>query len=262
MKIKIAVVLIFALGIVTTGQAKDKAKPAAEKKPQECKANDVMCNYIVAVRHLLADYQTAIRAQIDATQKGYSATAQAAEQGRRDEVESELRFERNNRSEMLADDFIHGSKPIWHWKEYLLDYAAQDFQANREHLELESTDGTRFLTGIQNLQVEFSKVQALDKLLADLNQKQSILDELKELGAYAAQTKTEFDTAVCSGLKKDIAAKQSAKTATTTAIDDLKALPDSPDRNKKLQQKNDESKALSDAITQLQKERTAKACKD
>lgn len=242
MKPTAAVILVMALGLSLPGYAKEKTKPAPAKKKQECKTKDLVCNYIVATRKLLADYQTAIRGQIDAAQKSYTLTAQAAEQGKHDEVDSSLRFERAHRSETLADDFIHGAKPIWRWKDYLLDYGAQDFQANREFLELESTDGVRFLSGIQGLEVEFSKVQALDKLLAGLNQKQSLIDQMKELGSFAEQTKTEFDTLVCAGLKKDIA----AKTQAANAVDP----------------KSIQGKALNDAIKKLNNKRTAKSCKD
>jgi hypothetical protein len=242
MKRTAAVILIMALGLFVPGQAKEKSKPVPEKKKQECKAKDLVCTYIVATRKLLADYQTAIRTQIDDDQKSYTLTAQAAEQGKHDEVDSSLRFERAHRSETLTDDFIHGAKPIWHWKDYLLDYTAQDFQANREFLELESTDGVRFLSGIQGLEVEFSKVQALDKLLASLNDKQSLIDQLKELGSYAEQTKTEFDALVCAGLKKDIAGKtEAAKSVAAQSV---------------------QGKALNDAIKKLTAERTAKSCKD
>ena len=247
MKRTATVIVVMALWLSLPGYAKEKGKPAAEnnppagKKQPKCKAKDLVCNYIVATRKLLADYQTAIRSQMDSAQKSYSATAQATEQGRHDEVQRGLSFERNRRSETLADDFIHGAKPIWHWKDYLLDYAGQDFQANREFLELESTDGVRFLSGIQDLQLEFSKVQALDKLLAALNEKQSLADQLKELGGYAEQTKTEFDKLVCAGLQKDIAAKTQAANAATA--------------------NTAQSKTLKDAITQLQKESKAKSCK-
>lgn len=242
MKRTAALTLVLALGLSLSGYAKEKTKPAPEKKKQECKTKDLVCNYIVATHKLLADYQTAIRGQIDSAQKSYTLTAQAAEQGKHDEVDSNLRFERAHRSEMLADDFTHGAKPIWHWKDYVLDYAAQDFQANREFLELESMDGVRFLSGIQGLEVEFSKVQALDKLLAGLNEKQSLIDQLKELGSYAEQTKTEFDALVCAGLKKDIATKTQAANVVAA--------------------KSVQGKALNDAITHSKAERTAKSCKD
>jgi hypothetical protein len=256
--------LCFGLAVPAAAQStnsKNSAKPAAAvtKKP-ECAPKDVLCNYIVATRALLADYQTAISGQIATVGKGYTSIAQAAEQGHRDEIETGLMNERNQRSELMADDFIHGTKPIWHWKEYLLEYAALDFQANRELLELESTDGSRFLGGIQNLEAEFSQVQALDKLLAGLNEKQSLVDHLKELGDYAQQTKTQFDTLVCAGLKKDLTAKTDAEKAAAQALTQLKnAVP--PD-DKAIAQKTAEDNALKDAITQLTKERTSKACKD
>jgi hypothetical protein len=261
-----AALLIFSLCLtLPSASQSDKSEnnakqaAAATKKPQ-CAPKDVLCNYIVATRALLADYQTAISTQIGVTNKGYASVAQTAEQGHRDEIETGLMNERNQRSDILADDFIHGTKPTWHWKEYLLEYAASDFQANRELLELESTDGSRFLQGLQNLQAEFSKVQALDQLLAGLNEKQNLVDHLKELGDYAQQTKTQFDTLVCAGLKKDLAAKQDAEKASVHALTQLKAA--SPLDDEAVAQKTAEDNALKDAVTQLQKERSSKACRD
>jgi hypothetical protein len=246
----IAAVLIFSLAI--------PAASAAKAKKAECKPKDLLCNYIVATRQLLADYQTALGGQIKTVKAGYTAIGRTAELGRRDEIATGLMNERNQRSEILADDFIHGAKPVWHWKEYLLDYAAQDFQANRELLELESADGTRFLGGLQNLDAEFSKVQALDNILAGLNEKQNLVDHLKEVGQFAQQTQTDFDTLVCAGLKKDLTAKQASEKTIAQAIKDLQAAPASA----ALAQKTDEDKALNAAIKQLTTERTSKGCKD
>ena len=130
----------------------------------------------------------------------------------------------------MADDFVHQSRPVWHWKEYLLDYAVQDFKSNRELLELNSLDGSRFVQGIQNLQAELGKAQALDKLLDGLNQKKSLMDALGDLAGIAQQTQTQFDALLCPGLKTGLA-------AATKAADQAKI----------------------DALT---KERASKSCKD
>jgi hypothetical protein len=256
-----AAVLIFSIAVPAASQSTDPNAKGKEMNAK-CKPKDLLCNYIVATRQLLADYQTALSGQINTVKAAYTAIGRTAEQGRRDEIVTGLMNERNQRSEMLADDFIHGSKPIWHWKEYLLDYAAQDFQANRELLELESTDGTRFLGGVQSLEAEFSKVQTLDNILAGLNEKQNLVDHLKEVGQFAQQTKTDFDTLVCVGLKKDLTAKQASEKAIDHAIKDLQAAPASDARDKALARKTDEDKALTASIKQLLIERTSNGCKD
>jgi hypothetical protein len=249
MKTKLAVILVLSIVVpisaqtTSGGKKKGADKPANDPKKPDCKAKDTVCNYIVATRQLLAGYQTAIQGQVDRLQHGYAAVGQIAEEGRRDEIESDLRTERNRRSELMTDELIHQSRPVWHWKEYLLDYAAVDFKSNRELLELNSLDGSRFVQGLQNLGAEFSKVQTLDKLLAGLNEKKSLTDSLKELGGVAQQTKTQFDTLVCAGLKKDLAAKQAQKAAL-------------PPGN------TDQDAALKAAIDALTKERASKSCTD
>jgi hypothetical protein len=236
-----ATLLILSLAFTAGAQAKDGAKKKGGAKQPDCKTSDTVCKYLVATRQLLAGYQDAIKGQIDVLQKGYAAIGQAVEQGSRDQVEDGLRYERNRRSDQMAGDFIRQWRLVRDYKERLLDYPAQDFKSNRELLELDSLDGSRFVQGLQNLDAEFSKVKALDKVLEGLNLKKSLTDTLGDLGGIAQQTKTEFDTLVCGGLTKDIAAKTAAKTATTNTA---------------------ESAALQSAIDALNKERTSKSCKN
>jgi len=199
-----------------------KKADAAPKKPL-CKKTDTVCNSIEATRQLLADYQKAIAGQISAQQKSYVTVGQAAEQGRRNEVEDGLANERLRCAELMADDFITRYRPITHWKEYLRDYAALDFKSNRELLELDTLDGSRFLQGAQDLKADFEQVQALDKALAALEEKKSPWEALKDFGAMAKDTKDEFDKLVCAGLNADLQAKQTAKTAADTANDTVKS---------------------------------------
>jgi len=231
--------LILAILILSRAFAQ---QPAERELP--CKPKDTVCNTIVATRQLLAGYQKAISEQIARQQAAYAAIAQAAEQGRRADIENKLRTERTHRAETMADDFIQRNRPLTHWKDYLLDYAAQDLKANRELLELDSLDGSRFLEGVQNLQIDFDKLQSLDKVLESLNQKKSVLAGLKDLAAVGQDTKTEFDKLVCDGLKQDLASKQSAKQAADNAKDAAK------------------SAALDLEIKAIQKQRTAKSCKN
>ena len=199
-----------------------KKAGATPKKPP-CKKNDTVCDSIEATRQLLADYQKAITGQISAQMKSYVTVGEAAEQGRRNEVEDTLANERLGRAELMADDFITRYRPITHWKEYLRDYAALDFKSNRELLELDTLDGSRFLQGVQDLKADFEQGQALDKVLAALEKKKSPWDDLKTFGAIAKDTEDEFDKLVCAGLQTDLQTKQTAKTAADTTNDTVKS---------------------------------------
>src|SRR5262245_2016037 len=139
------------LGLGAACSAAAQPLTAANNKP-ECKPKDIVCRHIVATRQTLADYQKAIRKQISTTQKAYAKIAQAAEQGRSDEIDITLRNQRNRQSETMTDAFIHRARPVFQWKDLLLEYAAQDFEMRREILEIESTDGARFLEGVKSLE--------------------------------------------------------------------------------------------------------------
>jgi hypothetical protein len=235
---------------------------AEEKKEAACKPKDVVCNQIAATRQLLADYQKEIRKQIDTTQRAYTSIARAADQGRRDEIELVLMDQRNRRSEQLADAFVNRVRPVWQYKEHLLEYAVQDFQTNRELLELESAGGTRFVEGLLNLEVEFGKAQALDGLLAALNEKKSLLGQAQELGSFGQQAKDEFDKLVCAGLKADLTAKNASIKAADAEIKALEAKPQSAERDQALALKRIERNAAAAAVTKLSKQRENKGCKD
>jgi hypothetical protein len=217
--------IITVLAVATASRAQSQPKPQGdgEKAEAPCKKSDTVCNSIKATRQLLADYQKAIAGQISAQQKSYVKVGQAAEQGRRNEVEDGLANERLRRAELITDDFITFHRPITHWKEYLRDYAALDFKSNRELLELDTLDGSRFLQGVQDLKADFEQVQALDKALAALEKKKSPWEALKDFGAMAKDTKDEFDKLVCAGLNTDLQAKQTAKTAADAANDTVKS---------------------------------------
>jgi hypothetical protein len=211
----------------------------------------------------LGDYRTALQAQIKLTRRTYARIGAIAEQGRRDEIDINLRTERNRRAEDLADAFASKAKPVARLKEYLLDYAAVDFRVSREMLELESTDGSRYLQGLQNLQVELSKAQVLDEALESLNKKEDLIARLKGLGEFGQSTKTEFDKLVCGGLKKDLAAKNEELKTITAAIATLKAqTPPDADAIQKIQKKVADQTAVTDAIKKVSELRTKKECKD
>jgi hypothetical protein len=237
-------------------------KNGATAPPKTCKESDVVCKYIEATRLLLGDYRVALQAQVKLSRRTYAKIGAIAEQGRRDEIDITLRNERNRRSEELADAFAIGAKPVSRWKEYLLDYAALDFRVNREMLELESTDGSRYLQGLQNLQIELAKAQALDEALESLNKKESLIARLKQLGEFGQSSKTEFDKLVCGGLKKDLEAKKEVQKVTTAELATLKAQPQSTGRDDAIKKKEADKTAADDAVKRLSDLRTKKECKD
>lgn len=235
---------------------------ASSQTEAACKANDIICEHIAATREVLAGYQKAIQKQVKDTQKAYSKIAQAAEQGRRDEIEMALLSQQQQLSLRLADQMIEGKLPVYLWKESLLDYAALDLEMNREMLELERTDGARYLAGIKGLEAELGKAKTLDKILAALNAKQSPLEQVKDLATYGKQTNTEFGKLICAGLKSSLAQKRAALPGLTAAIQALKAQPESDARNKQIALKEAEKKAVDDSILAIEKERKSRECKD
>jgi hypothetical protein len=219
------------------------------------KKNTVPC-YITEVRKVLLKYRTDVGKQIQRQETYHASVAQVAAQGRRDEIDGELRYQRARRSERLAAEFIEGRTPVSIWKDALIDYADLDSRRMRELFIQDTTDGSQLLAGIESLKFDAARVDALDKLLKGLQEPDSLSTQVQLLGKFAADTRGEFDKKVCAALKTELAAvtKQAAALAAEIA-----ALPAGAAT---LAAKQGELKIANASKAALTKQRTAMACKD
>jgi hypothetical protein len=216
--------------------------------------------YIAGIRSLLKKYQNAIAGQVAENRKQYREIAAVAEKGHRDRQDTGLRFERTRRSERLANDYADRRKPVSQWKDDLLEYAQLDYQLNRDLLRQESTDGAEYLIGLETLKFEQAKLEALDTILEGLAKPASFLEQVEELGSFAAATKEAFDKKVCDGSKADLTAKVKVETDLKAVVAALLAKPQDAAVVKELTEKQDALKAASAAVKGVTEFRQKKGC--
>jgi hypothetical protein len=144
--------------------------------------------------------------KIDAERKAYQTVSAIATETHRALLDSSLRNERNARSIALAADYDEGRKPPSRWQTDLAEYAQIDYRLNRELLAADVGAGGEFFQKLQALEIDQARIDALAKLLAALAKKPTLAEDLEAIGAFAEDTKNEFDKKVCAALAKDTSA--------------------------------------------------------
>ena len=173
----------------------------------ELKKKDLVPCYIAEIRKTLRRYRDQIGTQIRKQETYYRDVASNAADGRRARTESELRFERARRSERIASAFVHGDRPIYMWTDLLIEYAVLDSDRTRGLIREDLIGGSSVLAGLESLRLEVARVNTLDRLLREVEQPDSLVDQMKMLQGFAIDTKVEFDKTVCAGLKTVVESK-------------------------------------------------------
>jgi hypothetical protein len=172
--------------------------------------DDEARQFAIRTAEILQQRSAELTRKIAAERKAYNAVAAIANQVQRDLIESSLNNERTARSIALAADYDEGRKPVSRWQADLAEYAQMDYRLNRDLLAADFGAGAEFMQKVQSLEIEQAKVDALAKLLAALAKKPSLAEDLQAIGAFAEDTKTEFDNKVCAALAKDTSAAAQA----------------------------------------------------
>jgi len=166
--------------------------------------------FAVRTAEILQQRSAELTKKIAAERKADNAVATLANQVQRDLIESSLNNERTSRSIALAAEYDEGRKPASRWQADLAEYAQMDYRLNRDLLSADFGAGADYLQKLQALEIEQAKVDALATLLARLAKKPSLAEDLQAIGAFAEDTKAEFDKKVCAALAKDSSAEAKA----------------------------------------------------
>lgn len=157
--------------------------------------------FATRTRQILEQRSKELAAKIAAEKAAYNASAAQAAEDHRVLVASSLQNERNERSDALAADYADGRKPISQWRRDLAEYARVDYDANRELITGAIDANSKYMRDFADLTVEQDKVDALSKLIATLEKKPSLKDDVDALGTFAGDTKANFEKLVCADLK-------------------------------------------------------------
>jgi hypothetical protein len=159
---------------------------------------------------LLTQRSEQLTRKIKAERAAYDEIAKIAAQGKREVLATRLANERDERAIAAAADYAENRRPVSRWQSHLLDYALVDYDAHRETLNAELGDESRFMASIQALQIEQAKVVVLAKLLATLEKKPSLKDEVTAAAEFGKDLKAAIDQR-CAVLKKSAATDPVAK---------------------------------------------------
>jgi len=162
--------------------------------------------FAVRTAEILQQRSAELTRKIAAERKAYQDVAAIANQTHRDLIESSLNNERTARSIALAADYDESRKPPSRWQTDLADYGQMNYRLNRDLLAADLGAGAEYMQKLQTLEIEQAKIDALAMLLEALAKKPSLAEDLAAIGAFAEDTKREFDKKVCDALAKDTSA--------------------------------------------------------
>jgi hypothetical protein len=151
---------------------------------------------------LLKQRSAELTAKIKAERTAYQELARVLWDSERTVAAQALLNERNGRSIALAADYTEGRRPVSRWQTDLLDYAQLDYAAHRELLGAGIDATSRYMAGVQALDVEQAKVDAAAKLLELLQKEPSWKAEATAAVEFGKDVKKAIEER-CEALKKD-----------------------------------------------------------
>ncbi|MBA2659479.1 MAG: hypothetical protein H0U72_08035 [Nitrosospira sp.] len=161
--------------------------------------------YAQNLSKVLKAYQDQTNQKVRAEQAAYRRLASIYSRAQDEDVTENLYLERSERAEQIADKLLQqgikqstSRSKIRHW---LQNYGAFDFSQTQPLLERESDARTKFVTNLENLEVESKLIKSLVQSLEDLASPQSQADRLKAELAFAEKAGAEFKRLECNDIK-------------------------------------------------------------
>ncbi|MDQ2945515.1 MAG: hypothetical protein M3Y27_06160 [Acidobacteriota bacterium] len=168
---------------------------------------------------LLIEYQKRIDNQIASSTAYYQrAAALSAAEAARVGIEV-LQAERNERATRLEADYRENRRPVSLYRDDLRAYAELDFSHLKAWLSADVDASAPYLQQLVALESDKATIDAFDKILKNLAQPRSIGAEIKDIQQFVADSKTDFDKRVCTGISDQLNASPPPDKVTT-----LKAL--------------------------------------
>ena len=159
-------------------------------------------------------YQHELTTKINAEEKSYQQLARAYVRASKDDVMIRLASERLSRATATADTIVDDGKIPTRSEiiGLLKDYAKSDFDLTRSLFQEGMDSRSRFLTDLENLEIELQRVKLLKEALTELAKPDSDVKRLKAAAESLAKTKGELDKLLSAETKSspDPAAKTAA----------------------------------------------------
>jgi hypothetical protein len=161
--------------------------------------------FATKTRAILAERSKTLEARITTEQAAYKALAVAEVNSSAGLQQTRLSNELIERSAALTSSYYVDRKSVAAWRADLQPYRQMTFDSQIASATAEVDQVAKQLSTLQNLQIEKTQIDALDKLLATLAAKPSIGDSLGFLEGFAKDTATAYQTKVFAALATDLA---------------------------------------------------------
>jgi hypothetical protein len=156
---------------------------------------------------VLKSYHAQVERKINAEQESYKKLTEFYAHAQEQDILLTLALERNRRSRELAEEYVGGEKSAPSGaalRGLLREFATLNFEQTKAMLEDESEARTRFLTSLEELEVESAKVESLGKALDELAKPKRPLRQLREFVNFANEVDKGIQALACEGLAREI----------------------------------------------------------
>jgi len=185
-----------------------------------CTSNRVAREYARALNGVAKSYQQQVALKAKAEQESYQDLGLIYDQAIQDNAYETLWLERSERARQIADDIVYGSRhqlSPTSLTRALRTYGDLDFQTLKQQLGAEQAAHVQLLSGIQSLESDVTKIQALSQSLEGLGNPTSLQDELKNAINYGNSVKLELQHLNCNDLSQKLKQLQALLTQASTA---------------------------------------------
>jgi hypothetical protein len=162
--------------------------------------------YAAKLIPVLDSYQEQLSQKIKAEQESYKELAQAFEEARKADISVRLEFERTTRSEDLGEEIggADESPTLLEILTPLQEYALADFEATQGLLQEELNARSKYLTGLESLEIELQKIKLLKEALQELSKSKSDFRKFKSATEFLLKTDEGINKLLCVDLKKQL----------------------------------------------------------
>lgn len=181
--------------------------------------------YAAKLIPVLDSYQEQLSQKIKVEQDSYKELAEAFEEARKADISLRLEFERSTRSEDLGEETasVDDAPSLLEILTPVQEYALADFDATKSLLEEELNARSKYLTGLENLEIELQKIKVLKEALQELAKSKSDFKKFKNATEFLLKTDEGINKLLCVDLKKQLDQLKADQAKLKPELDQLKA---------------------------------------
>lgn len=181
-----------------------------------CRSERDAMDYANALLQALRQYQAEVENKVKAEQAAYRSLSGTYSIAKRDDLNLSLQLERSERALRQSERFEAKPPRLSELHDLMLDYGRMDFEATSKLYTEEMEAKDQLLAGLEGLEADRQRIQALAQGIEDLARPKSELARLKNFQSFATGVQTEFGRLVCCDLNVQLAAAEAELTKAKT----------------------------------------------